>query len=80
MAIQAALQVYAITGNRGLRLAAEASIGRWFTSPEITAKVPPGVVQGFREVIKRILVSAVTQTAAKQLQGAVEKLLSSGGQ
>ena len=77
-AIQDALRAYARTGNRGLRLATEACIGRLFTSPGILAKAPPLVLQKFGKVITRILNTVVTQTAVKQLQGVVEKLLSSG--
>ena len=77
-AIQDALRAYARTGNRGLRLATEACIGRLLTSPGILAKAPPLVLQKFGKVITRILNTVVTQTAVKQLQGVVEKLLSSG--
>lgn len=75
-AVQDALKSYPVTGRQGLRVAAEASIGRWFTSPEITAKVPSGVVKAFREVLTRILTNVVSQVATKRLTESVDRWLS----
>ena len=77
-AIREALQAYPITGNRGLRAASEASVGRWFTSPEIVARMPAGIMEGFHNVIMRILTNVVTQTGTKQLQGVLDSLLPGG--
>ena len=76
--IRGALQMYDAIGNRGLRLATEASIGRWFTSSEITAKVPSNMAQNFRKVITPILNTVLVQTAVKQLQEAVDGIIKAG--